>query len=262
MFYSISRIINSLTEIRSLRMFTKQSFSRLICLSFAGIICSLQVFAQQPDVKISKKDRKKDIEMVTTEGIIILRLSDSTPIHRDNFLKLVKSGYYNGVSFHRVIAQFMIQAGDPKTKGDSILKIQKSKDSLYTLPAEFRPGLFHKRGALAAARTPDEVNPVKASSGNQFYIVQGRTFTDAELDSVEINRLKGRKIPAAYRQYYKTIGGTPQLDQNYTVFGEVVSGMDVVDKIAQKPTTGRPGGDKPLQDIKIIETKLVSRKRH
>jgi peptidyl-prolyl cis-trans isomerase B (cyclophilin B) len=242
-------------------MHIKQIFCKLVSAAFLVLITGVQVFAQQPDIKISKKDRKKDIEMVTTEGSIILRLSDSTPIHRDNFLKLVKSGYYNGVSFHRVIPQFMIQAGDPKTKGDSLLKLEKNKDTLYTLPAEFRPGLFHKRGALAAARTGDDVNPLKASSGNQFYIVQGRTFTDTGLDSVEINRLKGRKIPPAYREYYKTIGGTPHLDQNYTVFGEVVSGMEVVDKIAQKPTTGRSGGDKPLQDIKIMQTKLISRKR-
>lgn len=242
-------------------MFTRQLFCKLIGAGFILLITTLRVFAQQPDIKISKKDRKKDIEMVTTEGSIILRLSDSTPIHRDNFLKLIKSGFYNGVSFHRVMAQFMIQAGDPKTKGDSLLKLEKSKDTLYTLPAEFRLGLFHKRGALAAARTPDEVNPLKASSGNQFYIVQGRIFTDLSLDSVEINRLKGRKIPSSYREVYKTIGGAPHLDQNYTVFGETVSGMEVVDKIAAKPTTGRSGGDKPLQDIKIIETKLVSRKR-
>lgn len=242
-------------------MFTRQLFCKLIGAGFIFLITNLRVFAQQPDIKISKKDRKKDIEMVTTEGSIILRLSDSTPIHRDNFLKLIKSGFYNGVSFHRVMAQFMIQAGDPKTKGDSLLKLEKSKDTLYTLPAEFRLGLFHKRGALAAARTPDEVNPLKASSGNQFYIVQGRKFNDLSLDSVEINRLKGRKIPSSYREVYKTIGGAPHLDQNYTVFGETVSGMEVVDKIAAKPTTGRSGGDKPLQDIKIIETKLVSRKR-
>lgn len=242
-------------------MFTRQLFCKLIGAGIILLITTLRVFAQQPDIKISKKDRKKDIEMVTTEGSIILRLSDSTPIHRDNFLKLIKSGFYNDVSFHRVMAQFMIQAGDPKTKGDSLLKLEKSKDTLYTLPAEFRLGLFHKRGALAAARTPDEVNPLKASSGNQFYIVQGRIFTDLSLDSVEINRLKGRKIPSSYREVYKTIGGAPHLDQNYTVFGEAVSGMEVVDKIAAKPTTGRSGGDKPLQNIKIIETKLVSRKR-
>ena len=261
MFCSIFSRINSLTEILTLYMLIKKIFSTLLGTAFLGLICTVQAFAQQPDIKISKKDRKKDVEMITTEGIIILRLSDSTPIHRDNFLKLIKSGFYNGVSFHRVMAQFMIQAGDPKTKGDSLLKLEKSKDTLYTLPAEFRLGLFHKRGALAAARTPDEVNPLKASSGNQFYIVQGRKFTDLSLDSVETNRLKGRKIPSSYREVYKTIGGAPHLDQNYTVFGEVVSGMDVVDKIAQKPTTGRSGGDKPLQDIKIIQTKLISRKR-
>lgn len=250
-----------MTEILTLYMFIKKIFAKLISAILLGLICTVQAFAQQPDIKISKKDRKKDIEMVTTEGSIILRLSDSTPIHRDNFLKLIKSGFYNGVSFHRVMAQFMIQAGDPKTKGDSLLKLEKSKDTLYTLPAEFRLGLFHKRGALAAARTPDEVNPLKASSGNQFYIVQGRKFNDLSLDSMVTNRLKGRKIPSSYREVYKTIGGAPHLDQNYTVFGEVVSGMEVVDKIAAKPTTGRSGGDKPLQDIKIMQTKLISRKR-
>jgi peptidyl-prolyl cis-trans isomerase B (cyclophilin B) len=109
-------------------------------------------------------------------------LSDSTPIHRDNFLKLVKSNFYSNVSFHRVMPQFMIQAGDPNTRGDSLALQGKKKDSLYTLPAEFKQSLFHKRGALAAARTPDEVNPLKASSGNQFYIVQGKVFTDAGLD--------------------------------------------------------------------------------
>lgn len=243
-------------------MFVKQAFYRLIIASFLGMISNLHVFAQQPNIEIRKKDRKKDIEMITTEGNIRLRLSDSTPLHRDNFLKLVKSGYYNGISFHRVIPQFMIQAGDPKTKGDSILKLQKNKDTLYTIPAEFRPGLYHKRGVLAAARTGDDVNPLKASSGTQFYIVQGRTFSDNSLDSVETTRLKGRKLPASHREYYKTIGGTPQLDQNYTVFGEVVSGMEIVDKIASTPTSGRIGGDKPNKDIKIIETKLVPRKRN
>jgi peptidyl-prolyl cis-trans isomerase B (cyclophilin B) len=156
----------------------------------------------------------------------------------------------------------MIQAGDPKTKGDSTLLSSKKKDSLYTLPAEFRQGLYHRRGVLAAARTPDDVNPLKASSGNQFYIVQGRVFTEASLDSVETFRLKGRKLPAAHREVYKTIGGAPHLDQNYTVFGEVVSGIEIVDKIAKTPTSGRNAGDKPLKDIKITETKLVSRKRN
>jgi cyclophilin family peptidyl-prolyl cis-trans isomerase len=242
-------------------MLNKQTFYRLLISSILGIIGNLTVFAQQPNIEIRKKDRKKDIDIITTEGTIRLRLSDSTPLHRDNFLKLVKSGFYNGISFHRVIPQFMIQAGDPKTKGDSILKLQKSKDTVYTIPAEFRPGLYHKRGVLAAARSGDDVNPLKASNGTQFYIVQGRTFSDYSLDSIETARLKGRKLPAEHRQYYKTIGGTPQLDQNYTVFGEVASGMEIVDKIASTPTSGRTGGDKPKKDIKIIETKLVSRKR-
>lgn len=230
-------------------------------LLLATVFC-LQGLAQQQSVKIRKKDRKKDIEMSTSEGVLWLRLSDSTPVHRDNFLKLVKTGYYNGISFHRVIPQFMIQAGDPRTKGDSLVLKTTGRDSLYTLPAEFRPGLFHKRGALAAARVPDDENPQKASSGTQFYIVQGRVFTETSLDSVETFRLKGRKLPAAHREVYKTLGGAPHLDQNYTVFGEVVSGMGTVDKIAQKPTTGRPGGDRPLQDIKILNAKLVKRKRN
>jgi peptidyl-prolyl cis-trans isomerase B (cyclophilin B) len=156
----------------------------------------------------------------------------------------------------------MIQAGDPRTKGDSLTLKKTGKDSLYTLPAEFRPGLFHKRGALAAARMGDDVNPQKASSGTQFYVVQGRIFTEISLDSVETFRLKGRKLPSVHREVYKTLGGAPHLDQNYTVFGEVITGIEVVDKIAQKPTTGRSARDKPLQDIKIIDVKLVKRKRN
>lgn len=236
-------------------------FRKLLVLLFCFIILAPQIHAQQPDITIRKKDRKKDIEMVTTEGVIRLRLSDSTPIHRDNFLKLVKSNFYSNVSFHRVMPQFMIQAGDPNTRGDSLALQGKKKDSLYTLPAEFKQSLFHKRGALAAARTPDEVNPLKASSGNQFYIVQGKVFTDAGLDSVETYRLKGRKLPVEHRAVYKSIGGAPHLDQNYSIFGEVISGMEVVDRIAAKPTSGRSGGDKPLEEIKIKETRLVSRKK-
>jgi cyclophilin family peptidyl-prolyl cis-trans isomerase len=243
-------------------MIKKEIIHRLLGPFLLATVLCLQSVAQQPSVKIRKNDRKKDIEMSTSAGVIWLRLSDSTPVHRDNFLKLVKTGYYNGITFHRVIPQFMIQAGDARTRGDSLVLKTTGKDSVYTLPAEFRPGLFHKRGALAAARMGDDVNPQKASSGTQFYIVQGRIFTETSLDSVETFRLKGRKLPAAHREVYKTIGGAPHLDQNYTVFGEVVSGMEIVDKIAQKPTTGRPGGDKPLQDIRILYAKLVKRKRN
>lgn len=218
------------------------------------------VFAQQ-DVKIKKKDRKKDIEMVTSQGTMILRLSDSTPLHRDNFIRLVKSGYFKNVLFHRVIKNFMIQAGDPESRDAKSGIPLGNGGPGYTIPAEFRPGLFHKKGALAAARMGDDVNPEKASSGSQFYIVQGKVFTDGGLDTLENTRLKGYKLPAAHREVYKTLGGTPHLDQNYTVFGELVSGIEVLDSIAATETSKAADRDRPLQDLKIIDVKLIKRKK-
>jgi len=221
---------------------------------------SINCFAQQ-DIKLKKKDRKKDILLLTDSGSIVLRLSDSTPLHRDNFLKLVKQGFYDSVLFHRVIQYFMIQSGDPSSK------YAKKDDHLgeggpsYRIPPEFRFSLFHKRGVLAAARLGDDQNPKKESSGSQFYIVQGRKFTAAGLDSVETIRLKGRKIPPEQRLAYETIGGSPHLDQNYTVFGEVITGMEVVDRIAATKTSGIEEGDRPLQDIHIIKASLVKRKK-
>lgn len=220
---------------------------------------SLLSFSQQ-DVKLKKKDRKRDIELTTTEGTIILRLYDSTPLHRDNFLRLVKSQYYDSLLFHRVIKNFMIQAGDPNSKRAEPRKLLGNGGPDYTIPAEFKPGLFHVKGSLAAARNGDNVNPEKKSSASQFYIVQGRIFTDKELDSVETVRLKGYKLPQAHREVYKTIGGTPQLDQNYTVFGYVVKGLDVLDKIAGSSTSKGQDRDRPLQDIRILKAKLVKRK--
>lgn len=212
----------------------------------------------QPITKIKKGDLKKDVLMVTDSGNLILRLKDETPLHRDNFIKLVKSKYYNDISFHRVIAGFMIQAGDEKTKtkADST-RFLKS----YTLPAEILPDFYHKKGILAAARMGDNVNPKRESSGVQFYIVQGRVFNDKSLDSVETYRLNGRKIPMEQREVYKTVGGAPHLDQTYTIFGELVYGLDVLDKIAQTKTSGRQGGDKPLTDIRIRKVKLIRRYR-
>ena len=200
---------------------------------------------------------KKDVEMITDKGIIIIRLSDSTPLHRDNFLKLVKQEYYDSILFHRVIRNFMIQAGDPNSKHAKPDEMLGEGSTNYTIPAEFRASLFHRKGVIAAARTGDDVNPKKESSGSQFYIVQGKIFTDAGLDSVEIRRLKGRKIPVAQREVYKTIGGTPQLDQNYTIFGEVIKGLDVVDSIAAMPTS--EPYDRPVKDIRIIKMKLIRR---
>ena len=156
----------------------------------------------------------------------------------------------------------MIQGGDPNSKGAMAGKPLGDGGPGYTIPAEFRKTLFHKKGALAAARMGDNVNPTKASSGSQFYIAQGKVFTDAGLDSVETFRLNGRKIPAEQREVYKTIGGTPHLDQGYTVYGEVVKGLDVLDNIAAVQTSRGQDRDRPLQDVRIIKAKLIKRKRH
>jgi peptidyl-prolyl cis-trans isomerase B (cyclophilin B) len=229
-----------------------------------ALLSSLIVFSAsaQKDSTIKKKDRKRDVLMQTTMGDMVIRLSDSTPLHRDNFLKLVKVGYYDSVLFHRVIKNFMIQGGDPNSKGAMAGKPLGDGGPGYTIPAEFRKTLFHKKGALAAARMGDNVNPTKASSGSQFYIAQGKVFTDAGLDSVETFRLNGRKIPAEQREVYKTIGGTPHLDQGYTVYGEVVKGLDVLDNIAAVQTSRGQDRDRPLQDVRIIKAKLIKRKRH
>jgi len=208
---------------------------------------------------LRRNDLHKDVEMITTRGTVVLRLSDSTPLHRDNFLSLVKKGYYDSVLFHRVIRRFMIQAGDPGSRHAGSDTPLGDGGPAYTIPAEFRPTLFHKRGALAAAREGDDVNPKMASSSSQFYIVQGRVFTPAGLDSVETFRLKGRKIPAAQREVYQTTGGAPHLDQHYTVFGEVIRGMEVVDSIAAVHTGGKPY-DRPSEDVRILKMRLISRK--
>jgi len=237
--------------------------------------------------------------MQTTLGNIKIKLYDGTPIHRDNFIKLIKSGVYEGISFHRVIKDFMIQAGDPETRPASSSALPDSlKD--YSIPAEFTTQYFHKKGALAAAREGNDVNPEMRSSGTQFYIVQGVKFTDDELNAAEqrinnnikqgqFNRFlrstsdslksagkistegeiqeiasikmfeflttnKDYKITDEQRSVYKTLGGTPRLDATYTVFGEVIEGLEVVDKIASVQTDN---ADKPLADVKIIKIKIV-----
>ena len=215
----------------------------------------------QKDSTIKKKDRKRDVLIQTTMGDIVIRLSDSTPLHRDNFLKLVKVGYYDSLLFHRVIQNFMIQGGDPNSKRAAAGVPLGNGGPGYTVPAEFRTTLFHRKGVIAAARMGDNVNPQKASSGSQFYIVQGKVFTDAGLDSVETFRMSGRKIPLAQREVYKTIGGTPHLDQGYTVYGEVVKGSDVIDKIAAVQTSKAQDRDRPLQDVRIIKASLIKRNR-
>lgn len=155
----------------------------------------------------------------------------------------------------------MIQAGDPDSKNAAAGKPLGEGGPGYTVPAEFKTTLFHKKGALAAARQGDNVNPQKVSSGSQFYITQGKKFTDGALDTLETFRLQGRKIPVDQREAYKTIGGTPHLDQGYTVFGEVVKGIEVVDKIAVVPTSRGADRDRPLENVMIIKAKLVKRKK-
>lgn len=229
---------------------------RLI-LSGLFLIAALSSFADG-DSTLRKKDLRRDVLLKTDSGNIVLRLSDSTPLHRNNFLKLVKVGYFNGMLFHRVINHFMIQSGDPNSKTAAAGDPLGMGGPDYKIPAEFRPGLFHYKGAIGAAR---DNNPEKASSGSQFYLVQGKVFTDAGLDSVEIYRLGGRKIPAAQREVYKTLGGTPHLDQNYTVFGEIVKGLEVVDRIAATKTSKGIDMDRPLADIHIQEARLVKRRK-
>jgi len=195
---------------------------------------------------VAAQDQSRIVEISTDYGKIQIKLYDNTPLHRDNFIKLVSEGYYNGTLFHRVINNFMIQGGDPDSKNANPGQMLGQGGPGYTVPAEFVSGNYHKKGALAAARMGDNVNPEKASSGSQFYIVHGRTFSDAELNQMELR--SGVNFTPEQRNTYKTIGGTPHLDGAYTVFGEVISGLDVVDKIAVVKTNQ---GDRPATDVKM-----------
>lgn len=243
------------------------------------------------------------VEIMTTEGPVTVLLYGDTPLHRDNFIKLAESGYYDGLLFHRVIKDFMVQAGDPDSRDAAPGKSLGSGDPGYTIPAEINyPKHYHKYGALAAARTGDAVNPERRSSGSQFYIVTGTKIPAAQLDVLEKRMADGPKqqywrelmkkhadeiralqqkgdreglealkqklieeteshvgqmsLPEQLKQDYTTIGGTPHLDNQYTVFGEVLNGMDTVEKI-QNSETGR--NDRPVNDIKILSTKVIKK---
>lgn len=184
------------------------------------------------------------VEIQTDYGNMVVWLYDATPKHRDNFLRLAEQGYFDGLLFHRVINGFMIQGGDPNSRNAKPNQTLGSGGPGYTVPAEFVDSLFHKKGALAAARTGDSVNPKKESSGSQFYIVQGRPVTEQDLNMIESR--KGFHYSKAQRDEYLQTGGTPFLDRDYTVFGEVVEGLDVIDKIAGVATNP---GDRPQVDI-------------
>ncbi|MEX1055158.1 MAG: peptidylprolyl isomerase [Rhodothermales bacterium] len=201
-------------------------------------------------------------EIVVPQGRMVIRLYDETPAHRDNFKKLVAEGFYDGTTLHRVIEGFMIQGGDPNSKDDDPYN-DGMGDPGYTLPAEFVRALFHKRGALAAARTGDHMNPKRRSSGSQFYIVHGTTFDDATLDIVARQiqmtlRDNSFNFSEEMRAVYRSQGGAPNLDGQYTVFGEVVEGLDVLDAVAAVPTPGKLRQrtnpqitDRPLDDIAL-----------
>ncbi|WP_430814287.1 peptidylprolyl isomerase [Carboxylicivirga sp. RSCT41] len=243
--------------------------------------------------------------MKTSKGDMKIKLYDETPQHRDNFVKLAEQGFYDSLLFHRVINEFMIQGGDPESKGAEPAKMLGNGGPGYQVPAEINyPALFHKKGALAAARTGDNVNPEKKSSGSQFYIVQGKTYNDEGFASIEkryvdmkrqqlfyqtleeykdtlqalqqagnqqtfmdmrvlieeevekkLSNEPKQAIPEELKEVYRTIGGVPHLDDNYTVFGEVVEGLEVIDAIAAVET-GQ--ADRPREDVYIINVKVLN----
>lgn len=202
-----------------------------------------EIPAQAPAQEGPKSQR---VVISTSLGNMTIILYDETPIHRDNFIKLVEEGYYNGTLFHRVIKDFMVQGGDPDSKNAPPDKPLGMGGPDYTLTAEFHPEFFHKKGALAAARQGDQSNPERRSSGSQFYIVQGKKITQAELNS--ISSRGGVFYTPEQIKIYEEIGGTPFLDQQYTVFGEVIEGLDVIDKIANVQIGS---GNRPESDLKM-----------
>ena len=290
----------------------KKIYVILALVLVVGMACSMRGknaqtndSATKPQKTVNATDNMTQVEIKTSLGDIVIALYDETPRHRDNFIKLVKEGYYDGVLFHRVIKDFMIQTGDGKSKTATPGQMLGDGDPGYTIPAEFvYPKYFHKRGALAAARTGDQVNPERASSGSQFYIVTGKLYSSAELeqmkarladgkkqgiwqrmvmqhreqivqmqnaqDNAGLERLQNELIAQLEAEYskdpfnftdaqieaYTTVGGTPHLDGQYTVFGEVLKGMDVVDAI-QNVKTG--ANDRPVDDVKIISAKVISK---
>lgn len=193
------------------------------------------------------------IVLQTTAGDIKIMLYDDTPKHKENFIKLVKQGYYDGLLFHRVISDFMIQGGDPNSRNAASGQMLGDGGPGYTIPAEFSIKHFHKNGAVAAARLGDAMNPKKESSGSQFYIVQGKVLTNPQLD-VYVSSGRHDPFTPEQRNAYTTVGGVPHLDNAYTVFGEVTEGFDIIAKIASVQTDQR---NRPISDIKILKAYIA-----
>ena len=199
------------------------------------------------------------VRMHTTAGIVDMLLYDDTPKHKENFIKLVKEQQYDSLLFHRVIKDFMIQGGDPTSKNAPAGALLGEGDLGYTVEPEFMPAVhFHRRGVLAAAREGDDVNPAKASSASQFYIVWGQVYTKEQLEKYKefYKRRTGRELVISPEQEaaYTTVGGTPHLDGEYTVFGEVVGGLEVVEAIQNMPCDGN---DRPLEDVRILKVEII-----
>lgn len=213
----------------------------LIALALSTLV-SCSVF-QKGNKNLSKVTR---VKIETDSGVIVARLYNETPLHTNNFIQLVKEHFYDGILFHRVINDFMIQGGDPTSRNAKPGELLGDGGVKKLIAAEISPDLFHQFGAIAAARESDDKNPSRASSYSQFYIVEGRTFTDDELDQVE--KRFDITIPEAHREVYRTVGGTPFLDGKYTVFGQVESGLDVIRKIASAKTDEN---NRPVTDIKM-----------
>lgn len=223
-----------------------------IIASVKVLVLVLGMFLSVTVVMAGKKGTEKKVLISTAHGDITIKLYDETPKHRDNFIRLVEEGKYDGTLFHRIINGFMIQGGDPKSVGAAPGVSLGDGGVGYTIPAEFNAKLIHKKGALAAARLGGPVNPNKESSGCQFYLVQGKPYGRQEVE--QILKQKNRKrsddelLTYTEEQYktYETVGGTPHLDMDYTVFGEVVEGLDIIDKIAALQKDGR---DRPTEDV-------------
>ena len=220
---------------------------------FAILCCLAAVVA----VRAQDDNQRAEVLLETTEGNIRIQLFNETPIHRDNFLRLVSDHFYDSLLFHRVIKDFMIQTGDPDSRHAEPGVSLGEGDIGYTLEPEFRvPKLFHQRGMVAMAREGDDVNPQRRSSGSHFYIVWGKTFSTKDLETIQ-QRLdaKGVKITPEMFRVYRQIGGTPHLDGQYTVFGQVVEGLDVVERIQKVFTDDY---DRPVDDVRILRAKVIS----
>lgn len=231
-------------------MHTNRFDMKKIFLAILLLVTQLPLVAQEDTIR-------HEVLLETTKGNILLALYNDTPKHRDNFLKLTKEGFYNGVLFHRVIQNFMIQSGDSASRHAQPGQLLGDSKESYKIPAEILyPKLFHKRGALAAAREGNDVNPQRESSMSQFYIVYGKRFTDEMLDKVQarLDTTTHVKMPQEIREAYKKYGGTPHLDNEYTVFGEVLEGMDVVREIQWVDTDEN---DRPQEDVRILKATVV-----